>query len=403
MPSPVLTIITGVTPSYRYSAELQLCFKMLRAAFPDARWLVHQPDTDVSLREFVLQQLPLQGDIVFIREPAMLAGQGLYRSLTHHLRSDPRLRIILPSDIRGHHPGYQAGYLTLRGFEEFAADLATLEPQTIPYDARTPWLFLINGENLTGSTIPEDPFDLPRLFPPDQVAIAADAYIHPFLDYYHESRSDIVPFIPEGVTSLLDIGCSRGGFGAAVKAARSCRVCGVEMNAHEATSAAALLDQLWVGDLFTLEIPETFECVSCLDVLEHFTDPEVLLQKIRGMLQPGGYLVISVPNVGHWSVVEDLVAGRWDYVPAGIVCTTHLRFYTRSSLLALLQDNGFTPIRVEAHNVPAPETLRQALTGLQQAGYAVDEESLSALQYIVVAVADERCNPYPADLQEQRP
>ena len=44
------------------------------------------------------------------------------------------------------------------------------------------------------------------------------------------------------------------------------------------------------------------------------------------VLPPGGVVVLSVPNVGHWSVVADLLAGRWDYLPAGLVCVTHLRF-----------------------------------------------------------------------------
>lgn len=386
MQSPVLTIITSVTPSYRYSIELQLCFKMVRSAFPEnTRWLVHQPNTGLSFREFILQHLPLQGLVVFIREPALLIGCGLYQRLKCHLDADNRLRLILPSDVRGNESLLQPGYLTLRGFESFAADLAGLPPRTLSYDKRVPWLFMLYAAMLTPDAIPEDPLELPRVVPADQVAIATDAYIHPFVDYYQESRAEIVPFIPEGVTTLLDIGCSRGGFGAAIKAARKCRVAGVEMNAYEAEAAGRVLDRLWIGDLFSLDIPETFDCVSCLDVLEHFSEPALLLQKIRTLLHPGGTLVITVPNVGHWSVVEDLLAGRWDYVPVGIICTTHLRFYTRSSLLALLDDNGFMPLRVEPQRVPVPDKLRQALTGLQQAGYLIDEENLTALQYIVVA------------------
>ena len=47
---------------------------------------------------------------------------------------------------------------------------------------------------------------------------------------------------------------------------------------------------------------------------------------------PGGRLVLSVPNVGHWAVVEDLLAGRWDYLPIGLLCYTHYRFFTRRTL-----------------------------------------------------------------------
>jgi hypothetical protein len=56
--------------------------------------------------------------------------------------------------------------------------------------------------------------------------------------------------------------------------------------------------------------------------------------------------VISLPNVRHESVTLPLlVAGEWEYQDLGILDRTHLRFYTRSGLLAWLERAGLEPDR----------------------------------------------------------
>ena len=386
MKSDQLTIFTAVTGSYRYSAELRKSFELVRCALPNsAHWVVHEPDLLFTPRELIMQNLPEKGALLFIREPALLMVEGTYGELRKLLLAKSEPLAVMPSDVRGFQPGYQADYQTLRGFERFVANLAAYSGTTIPYDGRQPWMFLLRAETLKEKELAEDPFDLPPWLPTERVVIGAAAYIHPFLNYYNESRKDMLSYLPKEINSLLDVGCSRGGFGAAVKEACGCRVAGVEMNRHEAAIAADVLDQVWMGDFLTLEIQEKFDCISCLDVLEHFSEPRQLLEKVKKLLNFGGKVLISVPNVGHWSVVEDLMAGRWDYVPAGILCTTHLRFYTRSSLLYLLERSGLRPIKVDALIAPPPEDLRLAFAKYHCAGSEVDEGSLSVLQHIVVA------------------
>ncbi|MCX5864979.1 MAG: class I SAM-dependent methyltransferase [Deltaproteobacteria bacterium] len=381
-----LTVFTSVTPSYEYSDELQLCFRMLRSGIPAANWMVYQAeDMSCSLKEFVAQHLPVSGDVLFVREPAVWVASGVYQTLSMHLHADTNQLAILPSDVRGYHPACLANYFTLRGFEQFIMQMNRQQSQCIPYDNRKPWMFLTRAEYLVDRLLPEDPFDLPLTLPVREVSIALDAYIHPFFDYYSETRADMVAFVPLGTNSLLDIGCSRGGFGSAVKAALGCRVAGVEMNIHEAGAATEVLDQVWAGDVLTLDIQEKFDCITCLDVLEHLAEPRCLLEKIRQLLNPGGTLLVSVPNIGHWSIVEDLLAGRWDYGPAGILCNTHLRFYTRHSLLQLLQENGFMPSRVEGQHVAPISGFQEVISHYRNAGFMIDEESLSTLSHIVLS------------------
>ncbi len=81
-----------------------------------------------------------------------------------------------------------------------------------------------------------------------------------------------------------------------------------------------------------------------LDVIEHTPDPRATLASTASRLKPGGTLLVSVPNVAHWSVRFSLLLGRFEYAASGILDRTHLRFFTRRSFLGTLRDAG---LRVE--------------------------------------------------------
>ena len=276
-------------------------------------------------------------------------------------------------------------YHTLRGFERFSHKLSQLDKAPIRYDGRKTWVFLISAQSLSTFDLPDDPFLLLDQLPAEQVAIIPQAYAHPFYNYYNETRSDILPFVPQNIQSLLDIGCSRGGFAATVKKTLNCRATGIEINHNEAAVAKEKLDAVWVGDVLSMSIPEQFDCISCLDVLEHIPEPEALLLKIKQWLTPDGSILLSVPNVGFWAIAEDLLAGRWDYVPTGIMCNTHLRFYTQHSLQGLLEACGLKPIAWKKHYIPIPERLETGFKHYQNSGFDIDYENLSTNTFIVLA------------------
>jgi hypothetical protein len=71
-------------------------------------------------------------------------------------------------------------------------------------------------------------------------------------------------------------------------------------------------------------------------------------------LLPGGRVVVSIPNAGHWIFRREVLRGRFPYRQYGLFDRTHLRFYTRHSLYELIARCGYT-IEAEAttinHNV----------------------------------------------------
>ena len=151
---------------------------------------------------------------------------------------------------------------------------------------------------------------------------------------------------------VLDVGCS-SGFLAEALARRGCRVSGVELDEESASEAVPFLEQLVVGDLNRVDLVAAFgaarfDAIVFADVLEHLVDPADVLRRSLPLLRPGGAVVISVPNVAHGALRLALLQGRWRYTETGLLDETHLRFFTRDTLLRLLVDCGLCVTDVDA-------------------------------------------------------
>jgi O-antigen biosynthesis protein len=148
--------------------------------------------------------------------------------------------------------------------------------------------------------------------------------------------------IPHG-SQVLEVGPAAGHVTGALQR-KGCEVTGVEINAALASMARPLSRRMVVGNIEDLdldaEVPEEFDVVLCGDVLEHLTNPEAVLRKLKRRLTSTGYLVVSLPNVGHGSVRLSLLEGRFEYVQEGLLDATHLRFFTLDSIRELFNRNG---------------------------------------------------------------
>lgn len=149
---------------------------------------------------------------------------------------------------------------------------------------------------------------------------------------------------------VLDVGCATGYLAEAL-AAQGCTVSGVEYDAEAAERARPHLDTLVVADLSAVSLGEAFggeqfDVVVFGDVLEHLVDPVTVLRGAAQVLAPSGSVVISLPNVSHGSVRLALLQGRWRYTDTGLLDRTHVRFFTRASLHAMLAEAGFVATEV---------------------------------------------------------
>ena len=163
-------------------------------------------------------------------------------------------------------------------------------------------------------------------------------------DYFAEARAEMLPFVPDNCHRLLDVGCGAGAFGASLKQARQIEVWGVELVSSVAEKARTKLDRVITGPFAPeTELPAcAFDCVVFNDVLEHMIAPEQALRFAKTLLTSGGAVLASIPNVRHLPVLWQLgVHGRWEYRDCGLLDKTHLRFFTKSSIRKMFNDEGY--------------------------------------------------------------
>ena len=182
---------------------------------------------------------------------------------------------------------------------------------------------------------------------------------------YHDiSRSDVQPFIPSTARSALDVGCSRGGFGPTLRSALgpTARIVGVEAVAEQAAIArdGHGFDEVIEGyfpDAMAGRV-EQFDLVCYNDVLEHLLDPWSVLVETRRYLAPGGHVLAAIPSIQFAPVLWRLVRGRWDYTDSGTLDRTHLRFFTRATMVEMFEQAGYRVERCVGANSLAGEWWR---------------------------------------------
>ena len=76
------------------------------------------------------------------------------------------------------------------------------------------------------------------------------------------------------------------------------------------------------------------------------------MSQVRNVLAPSGTALFCVPNIAHWYPRFRSTLGMFDYDQRGILDSTHLRFFTRRSLVKLIARQGFAIRRIEPIGLP---------------------------------------------------
>ena len=194
--------------------------------------------------------------------------------------------------------------------------------------------------------------------------------------------------MPDGVR-VLDVGCATG-YLAAELTRRGCRVTGVEADPAAAERARAHCEAVVVGDVEDagcrgrLAALGPFDVVLLGDVLEHLRDPWSALAALSTL---GARVVLSVPNVAHWTGRRAVARGRFAYAEHGLFDRTHLRFFTRASARDLAESAGLQVVAERFAPAPLPMQARiPALRALERVALRARPE-LFALQVILVCEA----------------
>jgi 2-polyprenyl-3-methyl-5-hydroxy-6-metoxy-1,4-benzoquinol methylase len=139
----------------------------------------------------------------------------------------------------------------------------------------------------------------------------------------------------------LEIGCAEGEFSQHLTKARE--IWGCEPDAAPARAASARLTKVLVGKYEDVsnEIPDAyFDLVVCNDVIEHMQDHDFFFGSIQEKMVDNGFLVASIPNIRHIRALYSLVIKKdWRYCDSGTFDRTHLRWFTKKSLLRTLAEH----------------------------------------------------------------
>ena len=218
-----------------------------------------------------------------------------------------------------------------------------------------------------------------------EVVLEPASYLHRYGEMDGQARADLAGKVPPGARSVLDVGCSRGETARLLRLAGVSRVVGIEPDPGDAGEAARVCDLVLSHALEAVseEFPEEFDAILFGDVLEHLPDPSDSLARVRPWLSPRGVVVASVPNLGHWSIVSELLEGRFDYIPYSILSGTHIRFFTRATLTDLFEACGYRVESIEGVTFPTSPAGALRLEKLRRLPGASSD--LEVVEFLAVA------------------
>ena len=163
------------------------------------------------------------------------------------------------------------------------------------------------------------------------------------LAYYQRVREDLIGLIPEPAGRILEMGCGTGNTLRKIRRmGLATEIWGVDQHAFEDQQD---LDRFIQADLDIWDFSQletTFDIVIAGDILEHLKDPWRVLERLRQVLHADSRLLVCVPNLRDMTVIGRLLfRGDFRYEEAGTMDRTHLRFFTRKSLVRLLEESGY--------------------------------------------------------------
>jgi 2-polyprenyl-3-methyl-5-hydroxy-6-metoxy-1,4-benzoquinol methylase len=164
----------------------------------------------------------------------------------------------------------------------------------------------------------------------------------------HEAHNpDLLRLIPAASASLIEIGCSSGALAREFKKLHAqSNYLGIDIDERNVELARRHCDETralnieQVGDTF-YDAQRARDCWIFGDTLEHLQDPWKVLRSIRRVIPAEGSVVACIPNAQHWSLQVRMSVGDFRYEDSGLLDRTHLRWFTRQTILEMFANTGF--------------------------------------------------------------
>lgn len=164
----------------------------------------------------------------------------------------------------------------------------------------------------------------------------------------HDNHNpDLLRLIPKHASKLIEIGCSSGALAREFKKINhDCHYFGIDIESTYTSLANRYCDQTATLNIenstgqFYIDNKDC-DCWIFGDTLEHFQNPWKILREIRNVIPSNGCVVACIPNAQHWSIQVKLSTGDFQYQDCGLLDRTHLRWFTRQTIIELFSETGF--------------------------------------------------------------
>lgn len=190
--------------------------------------------------------------------------------------------------------------------------------------------------------------------------------------------------------NILEIGCDLGATLYNIKNVVSgASIYGTDLNPASVKIASFYLDDVKVDNIedYKLRFGDIkFDVIIFGDVLEHLRNPEGALEYCKSLLNPGGYIVASIPNFMHISVIQDLLNGNFTYREVGLLDKTHIHMFTFNEIVRMFVENlGFEITYLNYTQMPVNDEQRKLMEILLSLSKTTKQHMYEAFQYIVIA------------------
>ncbi|MGA2595085.1 MAG: class I SAM-dependent methyltransferase [Bryobacteraceae bacterium] len=183
--------------------------------------------------------------------------------------------------------------------------------------------------------------------------------------HWRERREALLRVKPGG--ALLDLGCSSGGFLAAMKGP-SWKLFGVEVSEPVAKRAQDRCGaEVFVGAISDAPFPpDSFDAITCFHVFEHLYEPREVLARISEWLKPGGVFYTMMPNID--SAGARIFGSYW----YALELPRHLYHFSPASLRALADRVGLEVVSLTTNReVFIEQSMRYVFDAIcRKAGYS---------------------------------
>lgn len=148
---------------------------------------------------------------------------------------------------------------------------------------------------------------------------------------------------------VLDVGCG-GGILSESMAQKGAEVTGIDLGdkalkvarLHSLESGVSVNYRLVSVEELADEAPESFDIVTCMEMLEHVPDPDAVVQACAKLVKPGGHVFFSTINRNPKSYLFAVIGAEYilNLLPRG----THEyeKFIKPSELSASIRRSGLT-------------------------------------------------------------